>query len=130
MEDSAAIKASSVPAMQASAPVGDGSRMVDALVTWPGGRLAVEADGPTHFIPSPDGVGTVKSTATRLRDHQLAEWDVPVLPVKVAGKPVRYFASSDFQAELAEQLRSAGVPLKAAGHARGLDGDGALPGYP
>ena len=127
MEDSAAIKASSVPAMQASAPVGDGTRMVDALVTWPGGRLAVEVDGPYHFIPSPDGVGTVKSTATRLRDHQLAAWRVPVLSIPVAGKPVRYFKSSDFQEELAEQLRAAGVPLERAGHARGLDGDGALP---
>ena len=100
--------------VQASAPVGDGSRIVDALVTWPGGQLAVEVDGPTHFIPSPDGVGTVTSTATRLRDHQLAAWGVPVLSVAVAGKPVSYFRSPDFEAQLAEQLRDVGVPVAAA----------------
>ena len=102
-----------MPNVQASAPVGDGSRIVDALVAWPGGQLAVEVDGPTHFIPSPDGVGTVTSTATRLRDHQLAAWGVPVLSVAVAGKPVSYFRSPDFEAQLAEQLRNVGVPLAA-----------------
>ena len=85
--------------------------MVDALVTWPGGRLAVEVDGPTHFIPSPDGTGTVLSTATRLRDHQLAAWEVPMLSVPVADKPVRHFKSAAFMAQLAEQLRAAGVPI-------------------
>ena len=97
--------------MQTSAPVGDGSRMVDALLTWPGGRLAVEVDGPTHFIPSPNGSGKVKSTATRLRDHQLAAWDVPMLSIPVTGIPLRHFKTAAFQAELAAQLRAAGVPL-------------------
>ena len=98
--------------------MGDGSRIVDALVTWPGGQLAVEADGPTHFIPSPDGIGTVTSTATRLRDHQLAAWGVPVLSVAVADKPVSYFTSPDFEAQLAEQLRDVGVPVAAEHSAR------------
>ena len=85
---------------------------MDALVTWPGGQLAVEVDGPTHFIPDPaGGGGTVKSTATRLRDLQLAAWGVPVLSVEVAGKPVRHFSSAAFQAELTTRLRGAGVPL-------------------
>ena len=92
--------------------MGDGSRMVDALVTWPGGRLAVEVDGPTHFIPSPDGTGTALSTATRLRDHQLAAWGLPLLSIPVADKPSRHFKSAAFKAELAEQLRAAGVPLQ------------------
>jgi hypothetical protein len=97
--------------VQASAPVGDASRAVDALVTWPSGRLAVEVDGPTHFIPSPDGVGTVRSTATRLRDHQLAAWGLPMLSIEVAGKPPRHFSSAAFRAELAARLRAAGVPV-------------------
>ena len=99
--------------------MGDGSRIVDALVTWPGGQLAVEVDGPHHFIPSPDGASMVKSTATRLRDHQLKAWGIPVLSIKVAGKPVRHFQSAAFQAELAEKLRVAGVPLDREKHACG-----------
>ena len=98
--------------MQATTPVGDGSRAVDILVTWPGGHLAVEADGPTHFIPSPTGGGgIVKSTATRLRDHQLAAWGVPVLSVEVTDVPLPHFRSAAFKTLLTEQLRSAGVPI-------------------
>ena len=101
--------------MQASAPVGDGSRAADILVTWPGGQLAVEADGPTHFIPSPTGGrgGTVKSTATRLRDHQLAVWGVPVLSIEVGGVPLPHFRSAVFKADLAAGLHAAGVPIVA-----------------
>ena len=112
--------------MQTSAPVGDRSRMVDALLTWPGGQLAVEVDGPTHFIPSPDGAGTVKSTATRLRDHQLVAWGLPPLCLNVADKPIGYFKEGVFQAQLAEQLRAAGVPLDAEEHKSDYSG-GALP---
>jgi hypothetical protein len=36
--------------LQASQPVGDGSRVVDMLLEWPGGRVAVEVDGPSHFL--------------------------------------------------------------------------------
>ena len=104
--------------------MGDGSRMVDALLTWPGGQLAVEVDGPTHFIPSPDGSGKVKSTATRLRDHQLEAWDVRMLSIPVADKSVPYLKSAAFQTELAEQLRAAGVPLDAEEHAPCDDGGG------
>ena len=101
--------------MQASALVGDGSRAVDILVTWPGGQLAVEADGPTHFIPSPtDGGGPVKSTATRLRDHQLAAWGLPMLSVEVGSVPLQHFTSNAFKAQLREQLRDAGVPIAAS----------------
>ena len=107
--------------------MGDGSRMVDALLTWPGGRLAVEVDGPTHFIPSPNGSGKVKSTATRLRDHQLAAWDVRMLSIPVADKSVPYLKSAAFQTALAEQLRAAGVPLSAEKHLSADHGSGGLP---
>ena len=100
--------------LQASAAVNDGSRVTDALVTWPGGQLAVEVDGPTHFIPDPTGgSGTVKSTATRLRDHQLAAWGVPVLSVEVTDVPVQHFSTAAFEVELTERLRGAGVPFAA-----------------
>lgn len=92
--------------------MGDGSRVVDALVTWPGGQLAVEVDGPTHFIPSPDGASTVKSTATRLRDHQRKAWGIAILSINVVDKPVRKLESATFAAQLAQQLCAAGVPLK------------------
>ena len=83
-----------------------GTRVVDALLTWLGGRRAVKTDGPSHFLPS-----GAPSTATRLRDHVLGQWGIPVLSVPVAGRLMAYQRSAAFRRELAAQLRARGVPL-------------------
>lgn len=67
-------------------------RQVDVLVTTPGGqRVAVEADGPSHFIMdlSPGSVGphtaenSAPNGATRLRDWELARRGIAVVSVPI-----------------------------------------------
>ena len=97
--------------MQAGAAVDDGTRVVDALLEWPGGRLAVEVDGPSHFTTLPDTGEAWPTGATRLRDAQLRRWGLDVLSVPVADRSRQHYRSASFQAELAALLRDRGVPI-------------------
>jgi hypothetical protein len=69
--------------MQAAAPVGDGARVVDALLTWPGGRVAVEVDGPLHCLRDARGALTIPNTPTRLRNHILEQWGYIVVSLRL-----------------------------------------------
>ena len=100
--------------MQAQQAVGNGTRIVDVLLTWPGGRLAIEVDGPYHFLTDPDTGERRRDGATVLRDAQLRRWGLDVLSVPVAGRTVAELRSDAFCAELAALLRERGVPLAAA----------------
>ena len=97
--------------MQAGAAVGDGTRVVDALLEWPGGRLAVEVDGPHHFTTLPDTGEAWPTGATRLRDAELRRWGFNVLSVPVGARSLLHYRSASFQSELAALLRSRGVPI-------------------
>ena len=97
--------------LQAGAAVGDGTRDVDALLEWPGGRLAVEVDGPHHFTTLPDTGEAWPTGATQLRDAELRRWGLDVLSVPVADRSRQHFRSASFQAELMALLRSHGVPI-------------------
>ena len=97
--------------MQAGAAVDDGTRVVDALLEWPGGRLAVEVDGPHHFTTLPDTGEAWATGATRLRDAELHRWGLDVLSVPVGDRSPQQYRSTSFQAELAALLRSRGVPI-------------------
>ena len=97
--------------VQAQQAVGDGTRVVDVLLTWPGGRLAVEVDGPHHFLTDPDTGARRRNGATVLRDAQLRRWGIDVLSVPVEGRSLRELRSPAFRAELAAMLRDHGVPL-------------------
>ena len=101
--------------MQTRQPVGDGSRIVDALVTWPGGRLAVEVDGPHHFLSDPSTGELRRNGATVLRDAQLRRWGLDVLSVPVVDRTIAELRSDAFRAELATLLRERGVPLAGTG---------------
>jgi hypothetical protein len=87
----------------------DGSRVVDVLLKWPGGKLAVEVDGPTHFLEDAGGERTRLTTATLLRSHILQMWGTVVASIPVAGWG--NLRSPAFRALVAERLRSAGIPL-------------------
>ena len=100
--------------MQDGAAVGDGTCIVDALVEWPQGRLAVEVDGPSHFTTLPDTGEAWPTGATRLRDAQLRRWGLDVLSVPVADRSPEHFRWAAFQAELAALLRCRGVPISIA----------------
>ena len=87
----------------------DGSRVVDVLLEWPGGRVAVEVDGPTHFLEGADGARTRLSTSTLLRNHRLQMWGIEVASIPVAG--CGDLRSPAFRALVAERLGAAGIPL-------------------
>ena len=97
--------------LQAGAAVGDGTRVVDALLEWQGGRLAVEVDGPHHFTTLPDTGEAWPTGATRLRDAELRRWGLDVLSVPVGDRSPQHFRSAAFQAELAALLCRRGVPM-------------------
>ena len=97
--------------MQDGAAVGDGTCIVDALVEWPQGRLAVEVDGPSHFTTLPDTGEAWPTGATQLRDAQLRRWGLDVLSVPVKSVSLAHIPSASFRAELAALLRSRGVPV-------------------
>ena len=99
--------------MQAQEAVGDGTRVVDVLLTWPGGRLAVEVDGPHHFLTDPDTGERRRDGATVLRDAQLRRWGLDVLSIPVAGCSFAELSSCSFQEELRTLLRQRGVPTLA-----------------
>jgi RAP domain len=99
------------PQVQAAAPVGDGSRIVDILLTWPGGRVAVEVDGPSHFLRDASGARTILDTPTRMRNHILEQWGFTVVSVRLEDWPYRTWESAEFRQSLAARLRAAGVPL-------------------
>jgi RAP domain len=87
----------------------DGSRVVDVLLEWPGGKVVVEVDGPTHFLEDADGARTRLSTSTLLRNRTLQVWDYRVASIPVAGWGD--LRSPAFRALVVERLRAAGVPL-------------------
>jgi hypothetical protein len=91
--------------------VGDGSRSVDALVTWPGGQLAIEVDGPTHFLSSHGSSCGPPTASTRLRDYILRQWGLQVLSVPVVDLQLHHLRSGSFQQQLESRLRRAGVPV-------------------
>jgi hypothetical protein len=91
--------------------VGDGSRTVDALVTWPGGQLVIEVDGPTHFMSSRGSSCGPPTASTQLRDYTLRQWGLQVLSVPVVDLQMRGMRLSAFQPQLEARLRRAGVPL-------------------
>jgi RAP domain len=97
--------------MQAAAPVGDGSRVVDILLTWPDGKVAVEADGPSHFLRDARGALTILNTPTRLRNHIFEQWGYTVVSVRLDDWPYGSLGSTSFKEALAARLRAAGVPL-------------------
>ena len=96
--------------VQTQQSVGDGSRCVDVLLTWPGGRLAVEVDGPSHFVTDMATGEQWRSGATVLRDTLLRRWGLDVLSVPVSGGPAA-LRTAERRAELAAMLRERGVPL-------------------
>jgi hypothetical protein len=97
--------------LKAPAVVGDCSRSVDALVTWPGGQLAIEVDGPTHFRASHSSSCGPPAASTRLRDYILQQWGLQVLSFPVVGQQMHDMRLGAFQQHLGAQLRRAGVPL-------------------
>jgi hypothetical protein len=99
--------------LQASAVVGDGSRVVDALLTWREGQLAIEVDGPFHFMSGPGHTksATKLTAATRLRNYQLRLWGIKGMSIVVVDQKLKYLRSVEFQNRLAKQLRRAAVPL-------------------
>jgi RAP domain len=103
--------------LQAAAPMGDGSRVLDVLLTWPGGRVAVEVDGPSHFLRDARGALTIPNTPTRLRDHILEQWGYTVVSVRLADWPYGSLCTDEFRDALAARLRAASVPLQASSSA-------------
>jgi RAP domain len=99
--------------VQAATPVGDGSRVVDFLLTWPGGKVAFEVDGPSHFLRNADGALTILNTRTRMRNHTLEQWGYTVVSMRLENWPYGTLESDEFKQSLAARLRAAGVPLPA-----------------
>ena len=99
-----------VSAVQGGVAVGDRSRVVDALIQWPEGALAVEVDGPHHFTTDARGGGGRPTGATRLRDAQLRRWGLRVLSLSGDATPTPG-CSETAQLRLAALLRQHGVPL-------------------
>jgi RAP domain len=106
------------PHAQAAAPAGDGSRVVDLLLVWPGGKVAVEADGPSHFLRDASGARTILDTPTRMRNHILEQWGYTVVAVRLDDWPYGAWESDEFRQSLAARLCAAGVPLPVNGAAR------------
>ena len=97
--------------LQVAQPVGDGSRVVDVLLEWPGGRVAVEVDGPSHFLEDADGARTRLDTRTLLRNHTLRMWGITVVSVRLEDYAHGALTTPAFEGALARQLCAAGVPL-------------------
>ena len=94
----------------------NGLRAVDILITWSGGKVALEIDGPHHFRKGVDGQQTQLTSATLLRDVQLQRWGYTVVSAAVTEDvDVR---SEAFRAGLLAKLCSAGVPFAQAADAR------------
>jgi RAP domain len=91
--------------------VGDGSRVVDVLLEWPDGRVAVEVDGPSHFLVDASGKNTKLTTGTLLRNRTLEQWGLTVVSIHFEGPNDIHTAS--FASRVEAQLRAAGVPVDA-----------------
>jgi len=97
--------------VQVARPVGDGSRVVDMLLTWAVGTMAVEVDGPSHFVEGATGAHMRLSTPTLMRNATLHNlWDITVAAIPITGWD-GHFRSAAFRAHVAERLRAAGVPV-------------------
>jgi hypothetical protein len=100
--------------VQAAVPVGDGSRIVDLLLSWPGGKVVVEVDGPSHSGRGASGALTILNTSTRMRNHILEQWGHTVVSVQLGTDSYIELESdkySAFRRSLVYRLRAAGVPL-------------------
>ena len=89
-------------------PVGDGTQAVDILVQSKCGSVAVavEVDGPSHFLCSSDGGPLRENGRTKLRNWTLQNvFNIPVVTVCVAGKTLKDFQKPAFSAWLLAQLR-------------------------
>ena len=98
--------------MQTQAAVGDGTCVVDALLTWRDAagqsqRLVIELDGPAHFTVCAESGERRPNGATLLRDGQLRRWGLPLLSIPVA---VRGAAVHEVAAALRPWLQQRGFP--------------------
>ena len=95
----------------------DGTRCVDILVTAGPRRVAIEVDGPVHFVHDVDGVPVGRDGRTRLRDALLRADGLDVLSVPVEGKAPAHFASPAFVAWLRSELDHRGINVGEVGSA-------------
>lgn len=105
---------------QERVPWRDRLRCVDMVITWRDARgkrvgsVALEVDGPLHFLPDATGALTVPNTKTVFRNRVYANAGLCVVSVRVGtdvGRSLRALEADQFRVELREQLRGAGVPL-------------------
>jgi hypothetical protein len=87
--------------------VGDGSRVVDILVQRGDVAVAVEVDGPSHYIRTLSGAVVRQGGATNLRNWVLEHcWGIPVVSVCVVGNSPSALKSKEMGEWLLEQLRN------------------------
>jgi hypothetical protein len=85
--------------------VGDGSRVVDILVQRGDVAVAVEVDGPSHYIRTLSGAAVRQGGATNLRNWVLQDcWGVPLVSVCVVDKSPSALQSKEMGKWLLEQL--------------------------
>ena len=89
--------------------VGNGSRRVDILLHDRGVRIAIEVDGPGHYVKDSTGRPVREIGSTVLRNWQLREWGYSVLSVPVMGKSPAELRSAQHTAWLLRELRARGV---------------------
>ena len=101
-------------------PWRDKLRCVDMAISWLDGSgkragcVALEVDGPMHFLPDATGALTVPNTTTVIRNCVYARAGLRVVSVRVGndvGRGVPEIEKSEFREVLAAQLRTAGVPV-------------------
>jgi hypothetical protein len=107
--------------LQVAEPLTAGSVLYQTIVTWPGGSVAVQLDGPQLLLHNEDdignnnnsdGVARVPSTILRLRDELLRRRGVRVLPVRThKWRADNAFDTDEFRAWLRGRLRELGAPL-------------------
>ena len=99
------------------AAVGDGSRMVDLLVQSADGsvQVAVEVDGPTHFLRSKAGKPLAENCSTLLRNWTLQTlWGIPVVSLCVVNKSPKQLMAPEFEAWLLGKLQKIPGLLRAS----------------
>jgi hypothetical protein len=87
--------------------------IVDALVTWSDGCVALEVDGLAQRRHGPHGPNSEPGMAAQLRHHVLDKRGVQLVSVLLGGE--RHVESADdrwFGQELAGRLIAVGVPLR------------------
>jgi hypothetical protein len=95
--------------LQREALVCDDTRRADILVTAPLRRVIVEADGPWHFVRTPDGSIVHQDGTTALRDRLFQASGYVVLSVRVEDKAPSDFQTPSFRRWLQRQLQETGL---------------------